>query len=180
MSWDAVGAVAEIVGAAAVVASLIYLAAQIRQNSRQVEEQVRALRLQSYDSAGADFSALRLHISNSPQLASVWRRAKQSYSGLEPDEQAQANELLHELLWAYQNIISRMEHGTRDEVLTWLAEVNIPYWMQNPGFREWWRTESTTPYTEEFEALMESVCDKLDKALGGGGMRESDGREDAS
>ena len=163
VNWDAVGAIAEIVGAAAVVASLIYLAVLIRQNGRQAEEQVRALRLQAYDSAGADFSALRLHISSSPQLSSVWRRAKQSYSALEPDEQAQANELLHELLWAYQNIISRMEQGTNDGVLEWLADVNIPYWMQNPGFREWWRTEGTTPYTDEFEALIESVCTRLEE-----------------
>jgi hypothetical protein len=163
MTWDAVGAIGEIVGAVAVVASLVYLAAQIRQNSRQVEEQVRALRLQSYDSAGADFSALRLHISSSPQLSSVWRRAKESYGSLEPDEQTQANELLHELLWAYQNILSRMEHGADDDVLERLVAVNISYWMGNPGFREWWRTENTTPYTEAFEALIDTVCTRLDE-----------------
>ena len=36
MNWDAIGAVGEIVGAAAVVASLMYLAAQMRQNAREV------------------------------------------------------------------------------------------------------------------------------------------------
>ena len=77
MNWEAISTIAEIIGAAAVVISLIYLAVQIRQNNRQVEEQIRALRLQAYDAAGADFSALRLHISASPQLASVWRRAKE-------------------------------------------------------------------------------------------------------
>ena len=162
MNWEAIGTIAEIVGATAVVVSLIYLAAQIRQNSRQVEEQVRALRLQAYDTAGADFSALRLHISGSPQLSSVWRRGKDSYCALEPDERAQANELLHELMWAYQNIFSRMEDGTADEVLSKLADKNIGYWMGNPGFREWWRTEQKTPYTDEFEALVDSVCSRIE------------------
>ena len=111
MNWEAIGAVGEIAGGPAVVISLIYLASQIRHSNRQVEEQVRALRMQAYDSAGADFSALRLHISGSPQIASVWRRAKDSYSALEPDERAQANELLHEYMWAYQSIFSRMEGG---------------------------------------------------------------------
>jgi hypothetical protein len=106
MNWEAISTIAEIVGATAVVVSLVYLAAQIRQNNRQVEEQVRALRLQAYDSAGADFSALRLHISGSLQLSSVWRRAKDSYCTLEPEERAQANELFHENMWAYQNIFS--------------------------------------------------------------------------
>jgi hypothetical protein len=36
MSWEAIGAIGEVVGAAAVIASLIYLAAQIRQNSRTI------------------------------------------------------------------------------------------------------------------------------------------------
>jgi hypothetical protein len=162
MNWEAISTIAEIVGATAVVISLIYLATQIRQNNRQVEEQIRALRLQAYDTAGADFSSLRLHISGSPQLSSVWRRAKDSYCALEPDERAQANEMLHELMWAYQNILSRMDDGTADEVLSTLADRNIGYWMRNHGFREWWRTEQKTPYTKDFEALVDSVCSKIE------------------
>ena len=162
MNWVAISTIAEIVGATAVVISLIYLATQIRQNNRQVEEQIRALRLQAYDTAGADFSSLRLHISGSSQLSSVWRRAKDSYSALEPDERAQANELLHELMWAYQNIFSRMDDGTADEVLSKLADTNIGYWMGNRGFREWWQTEQKTPYTEDFEALVDSVCSRAE------------------
>ena len=166
MNWEAIGAIGELVGAAAVVMSLIYLAAQIRQNSRQVEEQVRTLRLQSYDSAGAAFSALRLHISGSPQVASVWRRAKDSYSTLEPDERAQANELFHEYMWAYQNIFLRMEGGVTDEAFRKLVDINIGYWMRNPGFREWWRTEKKTPYSDEFEALVDSVCSTIENEGG--------------
>lgn len=37
MSWEAIGAIGEVVGAAGVIASLIYLAVQIRQNTRSVE-----------------------------------------------------------------------------------------------------------------------------------------------
>ena len=81
-------------GAAVIVISLLYLAIQIRQNNRHVEEQIRAVRLHAYDRAGADFSALRLHVSGSPQRASVWHLAKESYSALEPDEQARKRPLV--------------------------------------------------------------------------------------
>jgi hypothetical protein len=37
VNWDAIGAIAELVGAAGVVASLVYLTSQIRSNSRSVE-----------------------------------------------------------------------------------------------------------------------------------------------
>ena len=39
MNWDAMGAVGEIVGAIAVLATLIYLAAQIRQNAQALDRQ---------------------------------------------------------------------------------------------------------------------------------------------
>ncbi len=37
MNWDAVGAIAELVGATAVVLTLVYLSIQLRQNTRAVE-----------------------------------------------------------------------------------------------------------------------------------------------
>jgi hypothetical protein len=36
MNWEAIGAVAEVMGAFGVIATLIYLAIQIRQNSRMM------------------------------------------------------------------------------------------------------------------------------------------------
>ena len=36
MNWDAIGAIAELLGAIGVIASLIYLATQVRQNREQV------------------------------------------------------------------------------------------------------------------------------------------------
>ncbi|MFT4799432.1 MAG: hypothetical protein ACJAYE_003628 [Candidatus Azotimanducaceae bacterium] len=36
MNWDAVGAVAELVGAAGVIVTLIYLATQVRQNTKSI------------------------------------------------------------------------------------------------------------------------------------------------
>lgn len=162
MNWEAASTIAEIVGATAVVISLIYLAIQIRQSNRQAEEQIRALRLQAYDTAGADFSTLRLHVSGNPQRASVWRRAKESYTALESDERAQANEMLHELMWAYQNIFSRMHGGAEDEVLLGLVNQNLDHWMSNPGFREWWQTEVKTPYSSEFEVMVNSACSRFE------------------
>jgi hypothetical protein len=39
MNWDAIGAIGEVVGAAAVVLTLFYLAVQIRQSTRREEFQ---------------------------------------------------------------------------------------------------------------------------------------------
>ncbi len=48
MNWDAVGAVAELAGAGGVILSLVYLAVQIRQNTKQMERTERAARGAAY------------------------------------------------------------------------------------------------------------------------------------
>ena len=40
MNWEAIGVIAEVVGAVAVVVSLVYLAVQIRHQSRQAAAEV--------------------------------------------------------------------------------------------------------------------------------------------
>jgi hypothetical protein len=41
MNWDAIAALAEVLGALAVLASLVYLATQIRQNTQMVKSSIR-------------------------------------------------------------------------------------------------------------------------------------------
>ena len=63
MNWDAVGAIAESVGAFGVIVSLIYLALQVRQNTKQV----RLSRFQETSSTLQDGFAPIYHPGN-PQI----------------------------------------------------------------------------------------------------------------
>ena len=89
MNWDAIGAIAELLGAIGVIASLIYLATQIRQSREQMGENTRALRAGTYqdfnrqlvDVFGVDCPVSVIHagLSNPGQLEVVprvlWRLA---------------------------------------------------------------------------------------------------------
>ena len=64
MNWDAIGAIGEIVGAFGVMVTLIYLALQIRQNSKTIEAQMYQAR--------SEVSANRYgQIADSPYLAAM-------------------------------------------------------------------------------------------------------------
>ena len=65
MNWDAIGATAEILGASAVFASLIYLAIQIRGSTNQA-------RAQMFQSIAAEQSRVSDAITNDPENLSVW------------------------------------------------------------------------------------------------------------
>ena len=48
MNWEAISTIAEIVGAGGVIASLIYLAVQVRQSMEAIEANTKATELQAY------------------------------------------------------------------------------------------------------------------------------------
>jgi hypothetical protein len=161
MNWDAIGAIGEIIGAIAVVVSLIYLAAQIRQNSNQVSEQIRALELQAYDTTADTFTNFRTTIAANEQLASLWRRGKESFNELALDEQAQINELFTELFWAYDSLLRKKQSEAIDEGLWLVVEENIEHWLKNNGIREWWEANVRPPHSPDFEVVVEKVYAKL-------------------
>ena len=73
MNWEAIGAVAEFVGAIAVVITLIYLRSQLRQNTK-------ALRSSSYASINQQEDDFLAEMARDPILARIggqsnsWRR----------------------------------------------------------------------------------------------------------
>ncbi len=60
MNWDAIGAIAELLGAIGVIASLVYLATQIRQSREQMSQNTQALRAGTYQQF---FGQLNEHVS---------------------------------------------------------------------------------------------------------------------
>jgi len=78
VNWEAVGALGEIIGAAAVVVSLIYLASQIRAQNREARAAAVHQVMHEYSEMIS-----RLH---EPEMADVWVRAHEDFGSLSPPE----------------------------------------------------------------------------------------------
>ncbi len=59
MNWEAVAAVAELIGAIGVIASLVYLAKQIQANAENVNQNTRAL-ISNRDISSMEFALSKL------------------------------------------------------------------------------------------------------------------------
>jgi hypothetical protein len=154
-NWEAIGAIGEIVGAAAVVGSLAYLAVQIRQNTKQVTEQINALKLDGHNAAANDHSRFRQSIIQSPQVASLWRRGKLSYVDLSPDEQAQVGELFRDYFWANANMqLRNLQSGAVDDSLWEIAIAGLRPYLENEGVRQWWG-EAKSEFPSDFVAVVD-------------------------
>jgi hypothetical protein len=155
MNWEAIGAVAQMVAAVAVVMSLVYLSIQIRHNSQQVEAQVKALNAASLNAIENTFTRFRESMIRDKQVASLWRRALASFEDLEPDEKAQADAMFQEYCWAWQNTIIRITKGTyeREGIEPYLK--NLVHVMRTPGARQWWST-GKREFAEQFVDMVDT------------------------
>ena len=86
MNWDALGALAELAGATAVVITLIYLALQLRQNSRLVKASIAATTRESTNQLtgllAQDREALRVFYEGLEGRAAMDQRDKQHFDAM--------------------------------------------------------------------------------------------------
>jgi len=98
MNWDAMGAVGEIVGAIAVLATLIYLAAQIRQNAQALDRQSDIAQAQIQQMRADSITQLSTFITANPENVELLTRLINtkgiSREELSPEENMRATMLL--------------------------------------------------------------------------------------
>lgn len=74
MNWEAIGAISETIGALAVVVSLVYLAFQIRQNTKQLEQSERTSIAASVSASATSYRENRQYIYTSREVAEIQLR----------------------------------------------------------------------------------------------------------
>lgn len=150
MNWDMIGAVAELAGAIAVVITLAYLAAQIRQNNISA----RVAAKQEMTKQFADFTDLLLvH----PELEDIYQRGNTG-GELNDTERLRYHRLMSKQGWyfAAMHFQYSQQNLSNDE---WRqSEAMISRQVNQPGFRLWWQARRES-YSPNFVAYIESLFD---------------------
>jgi hypothetical protein len=156
MDWGAISAVAEVIAAIAVVVSLIYLAVQIKDNTRHLDRTVQATRTQNSYSICEGFDRWR-DMLLSPDGTDIWVRGINDLNALDSKEKMRFNTIAGSLIWSCWF----MYQITRNEGL--VADVNGVVWQdlfKHPGFREW-LLEHRRFHADAFGEFLDSVCDAV-------------------
>lgn len=83
MNWNAIGAIGTIVGAAGVVATLVYLAYQIRQNAVQLEQNTLAAKAAAQNASNGALRETRKSIFESLQMSETYFNGNQDPGALD-------------------------------------------------------------------------------------------------
>jgi hypothetical protein len=155
MSWEAVGAVAELLGAAGVIASLLYLAVQIRSSTA-------ATKAAAGEAATRSFREVLTPVYSDPKLAQLFGDLHANFGSLKGVERHQAVQLMFQCWKAAESIHYHYARGMLDP-MTWASwESLFVNYINTPGFHAYWELRRTV-YTAEFQAW---VADNMEHMEG--------------
>lgn len=135
MNWDAIGAISELLGALAVVVTLIYLSRQIQHSTRQGE-------IEAFRHTWDNLNQICDVFAESTEKAEIIVRGRQDLASLN-DEEALVFEHIHIRLlntlesWHLQIQRTAKPGAFRDGQLENLSGIAVGY-LAHPGTRELW------------------------------------------
>ena len=153
MNWDAIGAIGELIGAAAVVGSLVYVAIQIRQNTTATQSNTQQ---QIFDAT----TDVNLAIASDPALSELITRANQDYESITDSDRIQLTFLYMNWFNMWHSAFGNYESGL-------LAEDDWGMWDKGMGLlmdnsisaRKIWSASSHI-YGSEFQRHVGEIIEK--------------------
>jgi hypothetical protein len=147
MNWDAIGAIAEVTGAIAVVLTLAYLAVQIRQSSKLVEQNNRLLDVSIANSLRDAQNEVSRIIAGNPSAAQAFWKGLSDRAALTEAERQQFDSLLFLTFSAAQQGLATGSEETR---------MTLGWSLQHPGCVHWWEE-----YKDMFKESMKETVEEL-------------------
>jgi hypothetical protein len=153
VDWTALSAIADLVAAIAVVVSLIYLATQIRDNTRHLDKTVQATRLQSTTAIIEGFDRWRDMLLDGDNV-DIWARGIDDLGALNRSERMRFDMIASSFIWAcwYMYQVNRAEGLVND--------INGVVWQdlfRHNGFREW-LLDHRRYHADSFGPFLDEVC----------------------
>ena len=155
MTLDDLGNIGEFVAAIAVVVSLVYLAFQIRQGSRQIVQNTNSVL------GSVELETTRLHsdwllsVAQSPELGRIWRLGISEPAQLTADERVQFAMLIGSAFYGIEGPFRQYQRGLLSEDSWEPMDQLIARYMRSSAVLEWW-TNRDVPFAKSFSEYVDS------------------------
>lgn len=147
MSWEAIGAIGELLGAAGVVFTLGYLAVQIRQNTRSQHSE-------SFGKALDRVATLQGRLSDNAELAEILLRGAMDARSLTETERVRFTWMFYEMFSAFEYIFHQTRTAVMPEEIWQRWGDTLRWWISLPGVRAWWEAHPA-PFTGDFTRFVD-------------------------
>jgi hypothetical protein len=151
-NWELINAIIQIVGTITVIVTLIYVAIQINQNSKQLEQNFQATKTQSWHAINENFQRWRDMVLSADN-SDIWIRGINNLDDLDRNEHMKFNMIAGTFIWT----IWEHYHLMHNEGL--LNDVNSHIFTdlyKHNGFRTWLINHEKY-HTDDFGTFLKSV-----------------------
>jgi hypothetical protein len=159
MNWEALGAVGELIGAAGVILTLVYLAHQIRQNTR-------AIRAQTHQAITSANLGMAMSMAESEGLAEVLVRGLADFDSLDPPDRLRTVGWFNSFLKFGENTHYQFLQGGLEKAVWEGWMVILENWVTQPGPREYWK-ERRSAFQPAFRGLVDGMLSEQPTPLFG-------------
>ena len=135
VNWEAVSAIGQVVGAVAVVISLIYLTNEVRNNAR-------ATRLSSMRSLSDAINQYFKTVAEDGDLAELWYRGIYDFESIKGASLMRFSSLMDYLFRIYEDTYYQHREGHLDARIWEGFEAIMRDINAYPGIQAWWRSRS--------------------------------------
>lgn len=147
MTIQELGSLGELVAAIATVATLIYLALQIRRSTQ-------ATRAGSFHAISDSMNHVNIAVAQSPELARIWVVGSAGRSSLSEQERLQFDNVLLSYFHVFETMHYQAYVGAGERNLLLAEERSLAALLSTPGVREWW-AENPYAFGPEFRSYLE-------------------------
>ena len=157
INWTAIGAIGEVVGATAVVISLIYLAIQIRQTGR-------IGRFAAHQTLSESLSSIVEPLYSDPQLSEMWALAESQPEKMTAEQRERFGIVLYSIFGSFYNahLLSKLDPDLSRQFLRLMDR-----FLVRKGVQAWWQRQGRH-FNPEF-------CSVVDERLTAVVAKTSDG-----
>jgi hypothetical protein len=149
MNWEAAGAIGEIIGALAVFLTLIYLALQIRQNTKAVQAS-------AVDASISKVTSVRQSMYESAEITGIYTAGLANPDDLDELSRTRFRLLLHNVLMAVSNIYSQTHFAGLSSSMWESQLVLLRRVVTSPGGQWFWK-EYQLEFDETFRGQIEAI-----------------------
>ena len=152
MNWEMLAAIGQLAAVVIGIPSLIYLATQIR-------EQTKERRNAAIHSLAASWDELMKSLNDSAEFAAIYLRGLQSFSALDSVSKVRFSVYLGRSLRNLEGMYFHPQDGILGDSSWAEMERILSDVLAHPGTRQWWETRRHW-YTEEFAAMVDRIVAK--------------------
>jgi hypothetical protein len=155
---EELGNIGDFLGGIGVVITLLYLAYQIRVNTRQLKSDAETAQVNAEDRATSDVSRWIGEIVENRDVAELWAKGLKDIDHLDGVDRLRFEMLGMQLLHAWQIAFRRAEQGGHSEVWRYALQ-NFKIYDRAPGFRQLWTKNKGVLMPSFFAALEQAATD---------------------